>query len=92
VKELVNALTDKGNLKSAVQKAVKNQASAHLQELGFALMPNGKFAMPIATASGKVITVNLEMSVGLDTNFEKKAVAKTTSHEPVEPAKVPALF
>ena len=89
---LTNALTEKGNLKTGVQKAIKAQASAYLEKLGFAKQPNGKYAKIVATADGKTITVNLDMSVGLDTNFDAKPKVSQGKATQAEPVQVEELF
>lgn len=91
MKSISNALTEKGNLKSAVQKAIKEQSAQYLEQCGFTRMPNGKFAMVLADAAGKVVTMNLEMSVGLDTNFAAKEV-KVAPVKLSDPIEVPVLF
>lgn len=87
-----DVLTDKGNLKSAVASGIKNQGIAKLTEMGFVVMPNGRLALQVAdTDKGDIITLNIDLTVGLNTSFEKKApkAKATKTNEPVE---VPNLF
>ena len=87
---LNDALTEKGGLKTAVAAQIKAQGRKVFEDLGFKLMPNGRMAKEVATAEGKLVTLNVDLTVGLDTNFEKKVKgAKTVEATPVE---VPDLF
>lgn len=87
-----NVLTEKGNLKSAVAAGFKSQAIGKLREMGFEVMPNGRLAYHAADVdNGSTITINLDVTVGLDTNFEKKA-PKTKVTKEVEPVAVPVIF
>lgn len=70
---LENVLTEKGNLKPAVAKAIKEQAREALATLGFKTMENGRLAKVLATADGKTITANVDLTIGCDTDFAKKA-------------------
>lgn len=88
---LTNALTEKGNLKAGYQKAIKAQASDYLESLGFTKQPNGKYAKQVAEADGHVVTINLEMAVGLDTNFAAKEKTSTKSVQ-TEPVAIADLF
>ena len=54
-------------------------------------MPNGRLALAVAEADGKVITLNVDIAVGVNTNFEKKEKAPKVAKE-VEPAELPNLF
>ena len=72
---LENVLTEKGNLKPAVAKAIKEQAREALATLGFKTMENGRLAKVLATADGKMITANIDLTIGCDTDFAKKAKA-----------------
>jgi len=91
MKELQNVLTDNGNLKAEVAKAIKAQAVSYLTDLGFDIKPNGRLAKVVATADGKDVTVNLDVAIGYDTDFSKKEKApKAVSTS--EPINVPELF
>lgn len=73
MKELdMSVLTEKGNLKPAVAKEIKAQAITKLEEYGFEVMPNGRLAMKVATVDGKFVTINLDVAVGFNTNFDVK--------------------
>jgi hypothetical protein len=84
-------LTEKGNLKSGVQKAIREQAIKSLIECGYELKPNGKLSKVIGTIGENVISTNIEVSIGLNTNFERKATANRTPKE-TETVVVPNLF
>ena len=84
-------LTDNGNLKSGVRKAIYEQAVKSLTDNGYELKPNGKLSKVIGTIGENVITSNIELAIGLNTKFEKKAVASKTAKE-TEPISVPSLF
>lgn len=84
-------LTEKGNLKSGVQKAIREQAIKSLIDSGYELKPNGKLSKVIGTIGENVISTNIEVSIGLNTNFEKKATASRTPKE-TETVEVPNLF
>lgn len=89
--QLSNVLTEKGFLKTDVARAIKAQAIAALNELGFEVKDNGKLAKAVATADGHTITVNLGVSVGVDTDFAKKVKAPKEKAD-AEPVEIPALF
>ena len=89
--QLTNALTEKGVLKTAVAANIKAQGRAKLEELGFVTMPNCRMALEVAEADGKVITLNIDLTVGCDTNFDKKVKAAKAPKE-VAPVEVPELF
>lgn len=91
MKQLSNVLTPKGLLKTKVSHEIKEQAIAKLIDMGFEVMPNGRLAMQVAEADGKVVTINLDVAVGLDTNFEKKTKAPKAAKE-AEPVILPDLF
>ena len=78
---LENVLTEKGNLKPAVAKAIKEQAREALATLGFQTMENGRLAKVLATADGKTITANVDLTIGCDTDFAKKAKAPKATVE-----------
>ena len=86
--ELKNVLTEKGMLKAAVAAAIKEQGREKLASLGFKTMPNGRMALEVASTEGHVITVNLDVTVGVDTNFEKRA----KSNKGAAPVEVPNQF
>lgn len=91
MKQLTNVLTQKGLLKTEVSRQIKAQGIEKLKELGFEVMPNGRLALVVAEADGKVITLNVDIAVGVDTNFEKKEKAPKVAKE-VEPTELPDLF
>lgn len=83
-------LTEKGNLKASVQKGFREQAIASLTDDGYVVMPNGKLSKVVGTIGDNVVSINIELSIGLNTNFDKKdskRKAKTT-----ESVVVPDLF
>lgn len=90
MKNLTNALTEKGVLKTAVAAAIKAQGREKLAELGFVTMPNGRMALEVAEADGKLITLNVDLTVGLDTDFSKKT--KSAKVKDIAPVEVPNLF
>lgn len=92
MKNLSNVLTEKGNLKAQVARDLRAQCGAHLESLGFVRMPNGKYAMVVADADGKTVTMNLELSVGLDTDFSAKEKSSKAKVVKVEQVEVPSLF
>lgn len=91
MKDLTNVLTEKGNLKTEVSKAIKAQAIDALKEIGFDVMENGRLAKTVANAEGHAITVNLDVAVGLDTDFAKKVKAPKAKAD-AEPVEIPSLF
>lgn len=91
MKQLTNVLTQKGLLKTEVSRQIKAQGIEKLKELGFEVMPNGRLALTVAEADGKVITLNVDIAVGVDTSFEKKEKAPKAPKE-VEPTELPDLF
>ena len=91
MKQLTNVLTQKGLLKTEVSRQIKAQGIEKLKELGFEVMPNGRLALAVAEADGKVVTFNVDIAVGVDTNFEKKEKAPRAAKE-AEPTVLPDLF
>ena len=65
-------LTEKGNLKTSTQKAIREQAIKSFTDTGYELMPNGKLSKVVATIGDNEIRVNVELSVGLNTTFAKR--------------------
>lgn len=91
MKQLTNVLTQKGLLKTEVSRQIKAQGIEKLKKLGFEVMPNGRLALVVAEADGKTITLNVDVAVGVDTNFEKKEKAPKAVKE-AEPVTLPDLF
>lgn len=89
--ELTNVLTEKGSLKTAVAANLKDQVKNRLASLGFVTMPNGRMALEIAQCDGHIITANVDLAIGVDTNFEKKA-PKAKAPKVAEPIDIPELF
>lgn len=89
--ELQNVLTEKGSLKSAVAANLKDQVRNRLGSLGFVTMPNGRMALEIASCDGHVITANIDLAIGVDTDFAKKAPKAKVAKE-VEAIEIPDLF
>ena len=58
---------------------IKEQAREALATLGFKTMENGRLAKVLATADGKMITANIDLTIGCDTDFAKKAKAPKAS-------------
>lgn len=83
-------LTEKGNLKASVQKGFREQAIATLVEDGYVVMPNGKLSKVVGTIGDNVVSVNIELSIGLNTNFDKKDSKKKAKS--TEDVVVPDLF
>ena len=71
-------LTEKGNLKTSTQKAIREQAIKSFTDTGYELMPNGKLSKVVATIGDNEIRVNVELSVGLNTTFAKPGTKSTT--------------
>lgn len=82
-------LTERGNLRSDVQKNIKKQAIAKLNEMGFETKDNGRLSMVVGTVGDNVISINLDVSVGLNTKFSKKDGRKEPTEAEVA---IPQLF
>ena len=83
-------LTEKGNLKTSTQKAIREQAIKTFTDSGYELMPNGKLSKIVATIGSNEIRVNVELSVGLNTTFAKPGTKSTTKAS--EEVSIPNLF
>ena len=83
-------LTEKGNLKTSTQKAIREQAIKSFTDTGYELMPNGKLSKIVATIGDNEIRVNVELSVGLNTTFAKSGIKSTTKAS--EEITIPNLF
>lgn len=83
-------LTEKGNLKTSTQKAIREQAIKTFTDSGYELMPNGKLSKVVATIGANEIRVNVELSVGLNTRFAKPGTKSTTKAS--EEVSIPNLF
>ena len=82
-------LTEKGNLKTSTQKAIREQAIKSFTDTGYELMPNGKLSKVVATIGDNEIRVNVELSVGLNTTFKSGIKSTTKASEEVV---IPNLF
>lgn len=90
--QLTDALTEKGVLKSAIAKGLKEQvAMKKLEVAGFVKMPNGQYALDLAEADGKLVTATVQLSISLDKDYSPKAKTKATKAS-TEDVAVPELF
>lgn len=89
---LSDSTTDTGRLKNSVLLNLRSQAVKRLEEYGFTKAENGKMYMPIAlTDKGGSITINLDVSIGVDTDFKKKPT-KSGRGRTAKAVEVPNLF
>lgn len=92
IKNIDNALTEGGNLKTQVHKNLKEQVGGLIESaLGFEETPNGSYALPIASAGGKTIYARIDYVVTLADPFVEKAPAPRKRKE-TEDIPVPTLF
>ena len=90
--KLADSTTESGRLKNSVLMNLRSQATNKLETYGFTKGANGKMYMPIAlTDKDGVITINLEVSIGVDTCFDKKP-SKSGNTRTEQAVAIPNLF
>lgn len=92
--KIANSTTESGNLKNAVLMNLRSQATKKMEDYGFVRGENGKMYMPIAlTDKEGLITINLDVSIGVNTNFKKKPTKSgRTRSDQTENVVIPNLF
>ena len=90
--QLTGVLTEKGNLKQAVAKDLKDQALANLLE-GFEKTPKGDYVKAVAMADHKTVYVRANLSISVADNiFDEPKPREKGEKKEAEQIEVPSIF